>query len=376
VFNAGRVKARHLLPFLLLLGVLASGCGGSSGAAETSNDDIATVGKLHIAKTRFVDEMNRARASMTAQKQKFPKEGTTQYEQIKSQAIWLLVLEKARELQADKLGIDVTDAQVTERLASIKKDQFGGSESKFQAELKKEGLSEAETRAIVKGILVSDQLTTHITNKVKVSDDAIAKYYDEHKSEYPDTREVQYILVGKNRQQTAAELIAQGKDPKKDKDAAKQIAAAYVDAKKTAQEVYDQLKGGAKFAALAKKYSHDDSTKNTGGKLTAQKGQLVPKFNTVAFTMKTGALSEPFETPEYGWFVVKANGPVKNTTEKDVAETIRQTLLQTAQNDAMTEWAGNLAKNICTGGEISYQIGYTPNPDPCVQYQAATTTTG
>ena len=71
-----------------------------------------------------------------------------------------------------------------------------------------------------------------------------------------------------------------------------------------------------------------------------------------------------------------SNSAVKNTTEKDVAETIRQTLLQTAQNDAMTEWAGNLAKNICTGGEISYQIGYTPNPDPCVQYQAATTTTG
>ena len=118
---------------------------------------------------------------------------------------------------------------------------------------------------------------------------------------------MQYILVGKNKAQTAADLKAQGKDPKKDKDAAKQIAAAYDDPKKTAQEIYDQLKGGAKFAALAKKYSHDDSTKNTGGKLTAQKGQLVPKFNTVAFTMKTGALSKPFETPEYGWFVVKAN---------------------------------------------------------------------
>ena len=44
--------------------------------------------------------------------------------------------------------------------------------------------------------------------------------------------------------------------------------------------------------------------------------------------------------------------------------------------DAMTEWAGNLAKNICTGGDISYQIGYTPTPNPCTQYTAPATTTG
>src|SRR4051794_37156507 len=120
VFNAGRMKGRHLLPFLLLLAVLAAGCGGGGdGATKASEDDVATVGKLHIAKTRFVDEMNRARASMAAQKQKFPKEGTTEYEQVKSQAIWLLVLEKARELEADKLGIEVTDQQVTDRIASI-----------------------------------------------------------------------------------------------------------------------------------------------------------------------------------------------------------------------------------------------------------------
>ena len=92
--------------------------------------------------------------------------------------------------------------------------------------------------------------------------------------------------------------------------------------------------------------------------------------------MKTGSLAKPFETPEYGWFVVKANGPVKKSSEKTEAATIRQTLLQQAQNDAMTNWASNLAKKICTSGKISYQIGYSPNPDPCSQYQTAATTTG
>ncbi len=41
----------------------------------------------------------------------------------------------------------------------------------------------------------------------------------------------------------------------------------------------------------------------------------------------------------------------------------------------MTDWATELAKNTCTGGKISYQIGYTPNPDPCAQYTATSTGT-
>jgi parvulin-like peptidyl-prolyl isomerase len=376
LFNAGRVKGRFLLPFLLLLGVLVAGCGGGGGTAATSNADVATVGSLHIAKTRFVDEMQRARARLESQKQKFPKQGTTEYEQLKAQAIWLLVLEKARELEANKLGIDVTDQQVTQRIASIKKDQFGGSDAKFKQELAKEGLSEAETRAIVRDLLVSQQLTTHITQNLKVSDSAVKDYFDQHKSEYSPTRQVQYILVGKNKTETAADLKAQGKNPAKDKAAAKQVAAAYDDPQKTAEQIYADLQKGTKFATLAKKYSHDDSTKNSGGNLTAQKTQLVKKFADIAFTMKTGTVAKPFETPEYGWFVVKANGPVKNPTEKTEATTIRQTLLQQDQNTAITEWASNLAKKICTGGKITYQIGYTPNPDPCVQYTTPATTTG
>src|ERR1051325_6475170 len=95
-FNAGRVKARYLLPLLLLPALLAAGCGGGGGAATNDNEAVATVGSLHITKTRFLDEMARARARLVAQKQKFPKQGTTEYEQLKAQAIWLLVLEKAR----------------------------------------------------------------------------------------------------------------------------------------------------------------------------------------------------------------------------------------------------------------------------------------
>jgi len=65
----------------------------------------------------------------------------------------------------------------------------------------------------------------------------------------------------------------------------------------------------------------------------------------------------------------------KKTTEKNVAETIRTQLFDEKKNQTMTDWAENLAKRSCTSGEIAYQVGYSPNPDPCAQFTSTTSTT-
>src|SRR4029079_153762 len=91
-------KACFLLP-VAVVALLVAGCGGGGGAsADLAKDDIATVGAIHLTKTRFQDELNRAKASLTSQGQTFPKEGSTEYESIKAQAIWLLVQGAAREI--------------------------------------------------------------------------------------------------------------------------------------------------------------------------------------------------------------------------------------------------------------------------------------
>src|SRR5262245_20770380 len=179
LFNAGRMKGRLLLALLLLLAVLVSGCGGGGGsAADTSEDDVATVGDVHVSKTRFVDTIARFRASMDAQKQKFQKEGTTEYESLKSQAMWLLILEAAREREADNLGIEVTDQEITARIDALEKGEpFKGNQAKFRAELKKQGISEPELRQLYKAIIVSEKLTPHITEDLSVSDDTVHDYF-------------------------------------------------------------------------------------------------------------------------------------------------------------------------------------------------------
>ena len=100
----------------------------------------------------------------------------------------------------------------------------------------------------------------------------------------------------------------------------------------------------------------------------------MPSFDNVAFALKTGELAKPFNTPEYGWFVIKATSPVKTPTEKSAAAAIRAQLLDEKKNTAMTDWANKLAESTCKDGKIEYQIGYTPTPDPCAQFTSTTST--
>ena len=60
--------------------------------------------------------MATAKASYKQQGQTFPKQGTTEYATIKSQAITLLVQQAEREQKAKDLGIEITDKQIDARL--------------------------------------------------------------------------------------------------------------------------------------------------------------------------------------------------------------------------------------------------------------------
>jgi parvulin-like peptidyl-prolyl isomerase len=329
-------KARALLAALLLaaLGTLVAGCGGGGSAAELSGEDVATVGRIHIAKARFDAQLELARASYKAQGREFPTAGTPEFEAIKAQAMALLVQAAARELKAESLGIEVTKADVDKELVAIKKQYFDGDDKKYRAEVARLGLTDAEVREQTKTQLISRRVSEQLTAGVTVTDQEISEYYEARKSE---ERPVSYILVGKDKEQLA-------------------------------RQIHAQLKKGADFAALAKRHSQDDSSSDQGGKLTAVKGQVVPEFERVVFALEPGELAEPFETPEYGWFVVRAD------TVKEASAGLRQKLLEERRNESMTEWLEEAAESVCSDGAIAYQIGYVPNPDPCAQFTATTPT--
>jgi len=173
----------------------------------------------------------------------------------------------------------------------------------------------------------------------------VRKYYNEHKSQYeqPATRDVRHILVNNE---------------------------------KLADQLYAQLKGGADFAALAKKYSKDPGSAAQGGKLTISKGQTVAEFDKAAFALKTNELSKPIKT-QYGWHIIQPLSAVRaanQTPFSQVKASIRQQLLQEKRNKAMTDWVDKTKKDFCDG-RIAYQEGYKPKTDPCATLTTSTATT-
>jgi parvulin-like peptidyl-prolyl isomerase len=338
---------KYSLPILLVAALLA-GC-GSSSSAKLGNDDIAVVGGQHVSQKAFVALLARAKHSYQQQGQKFPKQGTTQYETVKGQVVSLLVQEAEREQEAASMGIKVTDKQVADRLDQIKKQYFGGSETKYQAQLKKQGITDDAVRNDIKAQLVSEGIFNKVTKDAKVSKQEIHDYYTSHKSLYqqPETRDVRYILVGKN--------------------------------KATAESVYRQLQAVnvKTWCTLAKKYAKDASGQNCG-KATFSKGQTVKVFDNIAFTAPANKVHAPFYDPtQYkAWFVVEPLGPVKPksaTPEKQVSASINTQLLQQKKNQAMTDWASKLTKHYCGGSRVKYQPGYAPSPDPCTATNTVTT---
>jgi foldase protein PrsA len=130
----------------------------------------------------------------------------------------------------------------------------------------------------------------------------------------------------------------------KNKDKYVQVKARHilVDKKSTADSIEKQLKSGADFATLAKKYSTDTGSKVNGGELGwVKKGQMVPQFETALFKLKKGEISQPVKS-QYGYHIIQAED-VKDSLS-DFKSQIKDAVLQSkAKNQQLV--INDLIKN-------------------------------
>ncbi len=331
-------RAVTLLALLALpLALVAAGCGGGGGSV--SKADVAVVGGEHIARTELDRLMTQAKKSYELQKRDFPKAGSPEYQALQNQALQSLVQRAELAGKAKELGIAITPKQVEDRLTQIKKQYFNGDDKKYKAELKRQGVTEESVSSDIESQLVSEAIYNKVTADAKVTDKETKVYYDKNPTQYtqPETREVRQILVK---------------------------------SKATADSLYAQLKAGADFASLAKKFSQDPGSKAQGGKLVISRGQTVPEFDKAAFSLKTAELSKPVKT-QFGWHVIRAEKavtPSKKTPYAQVKEAIRQQILQQERNSLITKWFDDVKKEFAS--KTKYATGFGPVES------SGTTTTG
>lgn len=85
-----------------------------------------------------------------------------------------------------------------------------------------------------------------------------------------------------------------------------------------ALDIHRQLAQGADFAELARSYSEDEASAREGGNLgTFARGQMVPEFDSTAFALREGQVSEPIHT-RFGWHIVKVERRVTGGAEDSV----------------------------------------------------------
>jgi peptidyl-prolyl cis-trans isomerase C len=112
-----------------------------------------------------------------------------------------------------------------------------------------------------------------------------------------------------------------------------------VDSEAQAKDIIAQLKKGANWDELAKKYSKDQAAANGGDLGFFKKDQMVPAFADEAFKLQPGQVSpEPVHT-QFGWHVIKviARRQEPPPSFDQVKNEIRQQLVQQAAQKAVAQ---------------------------------------
>lgn len=159
---------------------------------------------------------------------------------------------------------------------------------------------------------------------VKLTDDEVKAYYDEHAKEFmtPDQVVIDYLELKKSSffdQVAVKDEDLQAAYQKETANLAEQRRAAHIlievndkvteaQAKAKIEEVQVRLAKGEKFEALAKEFSQDPGSANNGGDLGyAGPGVYDPAFEKALYSLAKDQVSEPVRT-DFGFHLIKLLG--------------------------------------------------------------------
>ena len=232
-------------------------------------------------------------------------------------------------------------------------NQFGLSVAQFEKELKDQLAQQKLLSAISAAATVSDKdvqeqvskqgtkvkfdyavLTLDdVKQQVKVTDVELKAFYDQNKQQYansiPEKRKARYILIDTSKVAgsipvTAADLQAYYNQHQDEFRIPETVTVRHIliktptpgpdgkvdpkgveAAKAKAEDVQKQLKAGANFGDLAKKYSEDPGSAQEGGLLPPlTRGRTVPEFEQAAFNTPKGQTTEIIRT-SYGFHIIQ-----------------------------------------------------------------------
>jgi peptidyl-prolyl cis-trans isomerase D len=213
-------------------------------------------------------------------------------------------------------------------------------------------------------------------NNVEVTSEEMEAYYSEHKKAYeiPPQVKIQYLLLDfkgfEDKAKVSEEEVGTYFELNKQEYATpKKVRARHIlfnigsdaepkaieEAQNKALNVLKEAKSGKDFGDLAKKYSDDPGSRNSGGDLGFfTRDRMVKPFSDAAFAMKEGEISEPIRSP-FGWHIIKVEAieEAKEPVLVEVADQIRNKLVQDAARTLAFDRAEEIFEACYGAGNIS-----------------------
>ncbi|MDH4321270.1 MAG: peptidylprolyl isomerase [Desulfobulbaceae bacterium] len=265
---------------------------GWSAPAKDGASVVATVNGVSISRQDFDREMRSAEQYFASQGQS-PAE-TASAKEIKQAVIDKLVNGALLYEASKKSGIKIEQAALDAEFKGFK-GRFP-SDKEFKAALTQLSLDEAGIKEkIGQSLAVEKYINQAFVDKAKVTDQEVKDYYDNNISAFATPEQVR-----------ASHILITVK-PEAD-------AATKKEARRKLERLRKKIVAGGDFAALAKKNSDCPSNAKGGDLGYFSRGQMVKPFETAAFAMMPGAVSEIVET-QFGYHLIKL-------TDKKHAETV------------------------------------------------------
>jgi peptidyl-prolyl cis-trans isomerase C len=315
-----------------LVGVvtLLLACGGSDA------DYVAKVNGQGITKLEFDQAVERNMARYKGQSHQLPPGIETK---IKESVLRRMIDDTIIEQKGKELGVAVTTEELEGKFKEHK-DRFRTEEA-FADYLKRSGNTVENMRDDLKRNLMRDRVVEKLSGAVDINDEEVGKYYTENVQRFTEREQVKASRI-------LVRLAANATDAEKKQ------------AKKQAQDLQKKAaKGGADFAALAKEHSKGPEASRGGELGMLTRGRMTPEFDTVAFKLDAGKVSDVVES-KLGYEIIKV---FEKTAERqkpvdEVKESIKNSLLARKRNEKRRD----VLRDLKAGAKVEQLVKFEAAP--------------
>ncbi len=254
-------------------------------------------------------------------------EAEREIRKMEDQALDDLIDTKLILTEFKKLGGEIKPQYIDEAVDTFIDERFGGDREKFADGLAKSGMTTSQFRDMQR-----DQIAIGALRGQQAGDNVVPntpwekrKKYNEIKGKYASDGQVKLRIISIPKQ-------VSGKTPAQQKE--------------VLEKVRTELRSGADFGALAKKYS-DDSFSSKGGYVGAiGKNTLNGGITGVAYSLSSGEVSGPVDDGPF-WRILKSEGRIGQSVpsfEKLEEEIDRRLSIEKSQKNLET-WLKKLRRD-------------------------------